>query len=160
MKTDLRVKLLLYCFSLWIYYPRELLVFIVVVQSLSCFWLFATHGLYSTPDSSVLHFLPVFAQTHVHWVSDAIQPSHLLSPPSLVLNLSQHRVFSSESALHMRWPKYWSFSFNINPSNEHLGLIFFLEWTCWISLQSKGLSRVFSNTTVEKHQFFGPQPSL
>ena len=62
------------------------------------------------------------------------------------------RVFSNESALRMRWPKYWSFSFNISPSNEHPGLP--LGWTGWISLQSKGLSRVFSNTTVQKHQFY------
>ena len=58
------------------------------------------------------------------------------------------RVFSSESVLRIRWPKYWSFSFSISPSNEYSGLI---------SLQSKGLSRVFSNTTVQKHQFFGAQ---
>ena len=66
------------------------------------------------------------------------------------------RVVSNESTLCMRWPKYWSFSFNISPSNEHLGLISFrMDW--WISLQSKGLSRVFSNTTVQKHQFFSAQ---
>ena len=64
-------------------------------------------------------------------------------PPSI-------RVFSNESTLHMRWPKYWSFSFSIIPSKEIPGLI---------SLQSKGLSRVFSNMTVQKHQFFGAQPS-
>ena len=58
----------------------------------------------------------------------------------------------------MRWPKYWSFSFSISPSNEHPGLIS-LEWTGWISLQSKELLRVFSNTTVQKHQFFGTQLS-
>ena len=61
------------------------------------------------------------------------------------------RIFSNESALRIRWPKYWSFNFNISPSNEHPGLIS-LRWTGWISLQSKGLSRVFSNTTVQKHQ--------
>ena len=72
-------------------------------------------------------------------------------PPSI-------RVFFNESTLHMRWPKYWSFSFTIIPSKEHPGLISF-EWTGWISLQSKGLSRVFSNTTVQKHQFFGAQLS-
>ena len=64
------------------------------------------------------------------------------------------RVFSNKSTLRMRWPKYWSFSLSINPSNEHPGLISF-RWTSWISLQSKGLSRVFSSTTVQKHQFFG-----
>ena len=72
-------------------------------------------------------------------------------PPSI-------RVFSNESTLRMRWPKYWSFSFSIIPSKEHSGLISFrMDWL--ISLQSKGLSRVFSNTTVQKHQFFGAQPS-
>ena len=64
------------------------------------------------------------------------------------------RVLSNESALHIGWPKYWSFSFNISPSNEYSDW-FPLGWTGWISLQSKGLSRVFSNTTVQKHQFFG-----
>ena len=75
-------------------------------------------------------------------------------------------VFFNESALHMRWPKYCSFSFSISPSNE--GLVDFLTihgWfplglTGWISLQSKKLSRVLSNTTVQKHQFFGTEPSL
>ena len=68
-------------------------------------------------------------------------------PPSI-------RVFSNGSTLHMRWPKYWSFSFSISPSKEHPGLISFREKstrTGWITLQSKGLSRVFSNTTVQKH---------
>ena len=73
-------------------------------------------------------------------------------PPSI-------RVFSSESTLHIRWPKYWSFSFTLIPSKEHPGLISF-QWTGWISLHSKGLSRVFSNTAVQKQQFFGAQPSF
>ena len=68
------------------------------------------------------------------------------------------RVFSNESTLRMRWPKYWSFSFSISPSKEIQGWSP-SEWTGWISLQSKGLSRVFSNTTVQKHQFFSPQLS-
>ena len=94
--------------------------------------------------------LPEFTQTHVLWVSDATQPSHplsspLLLPPSIFPSI---RVFSNESALHIRWPKYWSFSFNISPSNEHLGLSP-LGWSGWISLQAKGLSRVFSNTAVQ-----------
>ena len=72
-------------------------------------------------------------------------------PPSI-------RVFSNESALRIRWPKYWSFSFSISPSKEHQDWSP-LEWTDWISLQSKGLSRVFSNTTVQKQQFFGTQLS-
>ena len=70
--------------------------------------------------------LPELTQTPVHQVSDAIQPSHpLSSPSSSTFNLSQHQVFSSESALRIRWSKYWSFSFNISPSNEHPGLISF-----------------------------------
>ena len=79
----------------------------------------------------------------------------LLLPPSVFPTI---RVFSDESVLHIRWPKYWSFSFSISPSSEYSGLISF-RMTDWISLQSKGFSRVFSNTTVQKHQFFGAQPS-
>ena len=67
-------------------------------------------------------------------------------PPSI-------RVFSNESTLRIRWPKDWSFSFSISPSSEHPGLISF-RMESWISLQSKGFSRVFCNTTVQKHQFF------
>ena len=68
-------------------------------------------------------------------------------------------VFSNESVICIRWPKYWSFSCNINAFNEYSGLIS-LGWTGWISLQSKGLSRVFSNTTVQKCEFFSTQLSL
>ena len=84
----------------------------------------------STPGLPVHHQLPETTQTHVHWVGDTIQPSHPLSsclllspiPPSI-------RVFSNESTLRMRWPKYWSFNFSISPSNEHLGLISFrMDW--------------------------------
>ena len=75
--------------------------------------------------------------------------------PSLFLSI---RLFSKESVLHTRWPKYWSFSFSISPSNEYSGQISFKIGR--ISLQSKGLSRVFSKTTVQKHQFFGAQLSL
>ena len=80
----------------------------------------------------------------------------LLLPPSIFPSI---RGFSNESVLHIRWPKYWSLSFNISPSNEYSGCISFKR-TGWISLQSKGLSRVFSNTTVQEHQFFGTQLSL
>ena len=69
------------------------------------------------------------------------------------------RVFSNESVLHIRWPKYWSFSFSISPFNEYLGLSSF-RMDGLDLLQAKGLSRVFSNTTVQKHQFFGAQLSL
>ena len=80
----------------------------------------------------------------------------LLLLPSIFPSIT---VFSNESVLRIRWPKYWSFSFNISTSNEHLGLIP-LRWSDWIFMQSKGLSRVFSNTTVQKHQFFSIQISL
>ena len=82
----------------------------------------------STPGLPVHHQLLEFTQTHVHQVGDAIQPSPPLSSPSPpAFNLP--RVCSSESALHIRWPKYWSFSFSISPSNEHSGLISFrMDW--------------------------------
>ena len=78
----------------------------------------------STPGLPVLHYLPEFAQTHVHWVSDAIQPSHLLLTPSPTFNLSQyHSPFQWVSCI--RWPKCWSFSFSISPSSEYSWLISF-----------------------------------
>ena len=80
----------------------------------------------------------------------------LLLPPSI---FPSNRVFLNESVLHMRWPKYWSFSFNISTFDEYSGLIP-LGLTGLISLQSKALLRVFSNTTVQKHEFFGAQLSL
>ena len=80
----------------------------------------------STPGPPVHHQLPEPAQTHVHRISDAIQPSHPVSPFSSCLQSSPSiRVFSNESVLCIRWPKYWSFSFNMSPSNEYLGLISF-----------------------------------
>ena len=120
---------------------------------------FRPHGLQHTRPP-VHHQLPEFTQTHVHPVGDAIQTFHLCRPLLLLPSIFPHiRVFSNESVLCIRWPKYWSFSFNISPSNDIKGW-FPLGWTGWISLQSKGLSRVFSNTTVQKHQFFGAQLSL
>ena len=85
---------------------------------------------HSTPGLPVHPQLPKFTQTHVHRVGDAIQPSDPLSSPSPpALNLSQHQGLFNESALGMRWPKYWSFSFSISPSNEHPGLISFrMDW--------------------------------
>ena len=93
---------------------------------------------WSTPGLPVHHQLPEFTKTHVHWVGDAIQPSHPLSSPSPpALNLSQHQgLFSNESTLRMRWPKYWSFSFSISPSNEHPGLISFrMDWFDFLAVQ-------------------------
>ena len=82
------------------------------------------------PDFTVHYQLLELVQTHIYQVSDAIQPSHPLSSPSPpAFNFSQHQGFSNESALCIRWPKYWSFSFNISPSNEFSGRISFrMDW--------------------------------
>ena len=82
------------------------------------------------PVLPVHHQCPEFAQTHVHWINNAILPSHpLLSPSPSALNLSQHQVLSNESALHIRWPNYWSFRFNISPYAEQPRLISFrMDW--------------------------------
>ena len=85
----------------------------------------------STPGLPVHHQLPEINHTHVHRVGDAIQPSQPLGLPLLLLPPipPSIKVFSNESTLHIRWPKYWSFSFSISPSNQHPGLIFFrMDW--------------------------------
>ena len=91
----------------------------------------------STPGLPVHHQLPEFIQTRVHRVSDAIKPSHPLSSPSpSASNPSQQKVFSNESTLHMRWPKYWTFSFVIIPSKEIPGLISFrMDWLDLLAVQ-------------------------
>ena len=91
----------------------------------------------STPGFPVHHQLLELAQTHVHRVGDAIQPAHPLSSPSPpIFNLSCIRVFSNESVLRIRWPKYWSFSFNISPSSESSGLISFrMDWLDLLAVQ-------------------------
>ena len=91
---------------------------------------------------------------------ELVMPSNhliLCSPLLLLPSISPSiRVFSNESILHIRWPKYWSFSFNISPSNEHPGLISFrMDWLDLLAVQ--GCSRVFTKTTVQKHQFFSTQ---
>ena len=96
------------------------------------------HG---TPDLPAHHQLPEFTQTHVHWVSDTIQPSHPLLSPSPAFNLSQHQVFSNELVLRIRWPKYCSFSFNISPSNEYSVLISFrMDWLDLLAVQQTLMS--------------------
>ena len=114
----------------------------------------------SMPSFPVLHYLPGFPQTHVHWVSDAIQLSHPLSSLLLLPSIFPSiRVFSNESALQIRWSGGQSIGVSASTSVLPMNTQDWspLEWTGWISLQSRGLSRVFSNTTVQKHQFFGAQ---
>ena len=132
----------------------------VVFQSLSSDQLFVTlwtvarqASLPCTVSRSLLKFI----------YTESVMPSkHLiLRHPLLLLPSMFHsiRVFSNESALHIRWPKYWSFSFSISPFNEYSRLISFrIDW--FDLLQSKGLSRVFSSTTDQKHHFFAAQLSL
>ena len=130
------------------------------VQSLSRVRLFATPRIAAHQAS-----LPLTnSQSSLRLTSiESVMPSsHLILGRPLLLLPSippSIRVFSNESILHIRWPKYWSFSFSIIPSKENPGLISF-RMTGWISLQSKGLSRVFSNTTVQKHLLFRAQLSL
>ena len=91
---------------------------------------------HSMPGLPVHHQLPESTQTSIHRVGDAIQPSHPLSSPSPALNLSQHQRLSNESALCIRWPKYWSCSFSISPSNEYSGLISFrMDWLYPLAVQ-------------------------
>ena len=108
----------------------------------------------STQGFSVHHHYPELNQTHVHWVSDTIQLSHPLSSPSpLPLIFPSISIFSNESVLRIRWPKDWSFSFNISPSDEYSGLISFrIDWLDLLAVSTRD-SRVLSNTTVQKHQF-------
>ena len=123
-------------------------------------WPFATPWTDSVPGFPVHHQLPEPTQTHVHCVGKPfnrlILCNPLLLPPSIFPSI---RVFSKESVLCIRRQKYCSFSFSISPSNEYSGLIP-LGLTGLISLQSKGLSRVFYSITAQKHQFFGTQLSL
>ena len=129
---------------------------VVVVQLLSSVWLCDPMNC-SMPGFPVVHYLPRFAQTHVLWVSDAIH--HLILYYLLFLLLSifpSIRFFSSESALHIRWPKYWSFS--ISPSNEYSGLISFRIDSCHL-LAVQGILRSLL-LRIQKHQFFNAQPKI
>ena len=125
----------------------------------SCVWLCNPMDC-SSSAFHVLHYIPEFSETHIHWVGDAIQPFHPLSPSSASFNYTQNQGLFQMNGL------FASDGQNIGASATASGLPmniqnwFLLGWTGWISLQSKGLSRVFSNTTVQKHQFFGAQLSL
>ena len=128
------------------------------VQSLSCVQLCDPMDC-STPGLPVHHQLLEFTQTHVHWVNDAIQPSHPLSPPSPpAFNLSQHESFLV-SWLFTSGGQSIGVSASASVLPVNIQDWFPLGLTGLISLQSKGLSRVFSNTIVQKHQFFSAQPS-
>ena len=142
---------------------RTILFFLIIqfssVQSLSYVWLFATPWIAACQAS--LSITNSQSSRRLTSIESVMPSSHLIlyRPLFLLPSIPRSiRVYSNESTLCMRWLKYWSFSFSIIASKEHPGLIS-LEWTGWISLQSKGLSRVFSNTTVQTHQFFGAQLS-
>ena len=111
------------------------------------------------PGLPVHHQLPEFTQTHVHRVGDNIQPSHPLFSPSPPAPIPPSiRIFSNESTLPMRWPKYWSFSFSINPSKEHPGLISFrMDWLDLLAVQ--GTLKSLLQYHGQKHQFFSAQLS-
>ena len=129
------------------------------VQFFSSVWLFAASwtaahqaSLSFTNSQSLLKLMSIESMMPSNHL---ILCHHLLLLPSIFPGI---RVFSNESVLHIRWPRYQSFSFSISPSNKYSGLISFrIDW--FVSLQSKGPSRVFSNNTVQKHQFFSAQLS-
>ena len=133
-------------------------LFSFVVQLLSCVQLFATPWTAARQDS--LSFTISQSFFKLMSVELMILSNHLIlcyRPFHLPSVFSSIRVFSNESALPIMWPKYWSFSFSISPSNEYSGLISSrMEWLDLLSVQG----RVFSNTTVQKHQFFSAQLSL
>ena len=141
---------------------------IVVVQSLDHVqlfvspWIAASQASLSSTIQASLSFTISQSLLKLMSLESVMTSNHLILCHSLLLLLSvfpRIKVFSNESTLQVRWPKYWSFSFHISPSNEYSGLLS-LGLTGLISLQSKGLLRVFSSTTIQNHQFFGTQPSL
>ena len=124
----------------------------------SCLMLYdpVDHSMPGLPVHQVPEFTKLMSIELVMPSNHLILCCPLFLPPSIFLSI---RVFSDESVLHIKWPKYWSFSFSISPSSEYSRLISFrMDWLDLLA--GKGLSRVFSNTTVQKHQFFGAQPSL
>ena len=129
------------------------------VQSLSRVRLFATPWIAARQAS--LSITNSWSSLRLTSIESVMPSSHLiLCLPLLLLHPipPRIRVFSNESTLRMRWPKYWSFSFSIIPSNEHTGLVSFrMDWLDHLAVQNT--LNVFSNTTVQKHQFFGTQPS-
>ena len=139
--------------------PKRPVKKISSVQSLSHVWLLATP--WTAACQASLSITNSQGLLKLMSIESVMLSNHLsLCRPLLLLPsiFPSIRVFSNESALHIKWPEYWNFSFSISPSNEYSVLISFrMDWLDL--LQSKGLSRVFSNTTVQKHQFFGAQLS-
>ena len=131
------------------------------VRLLSCVQLFATP--WTAAHQASLSITNSWSPFKLMSIESVMPSNHLIfCRPFLLLPsiFPSIRAFTNESTLRIRGPKYWSFSF-ISPSNEDPGLVYIpLGWTDWISLQSKGLSRIFSSTTVQKHQFFCTHPSL
>jgi len=141
----------------WVFYYGSC---IVVVQSLSRVWLFATP--WTAACQAFLSLIISLSLLKLMSIESVMPSNHLILCRSLLLLPSVFpsiRVFSNESAVPIRWPKYWSFSFSISPSNEYSGLISFrIDWFDLLAVQ--GTLKVFSSTTVWKHQFFGPQFSF
>ena len=150
----------LFIFVFWLFFISYFSVQFSSVQSLCHGWLFVIPwtaacqaSLSITNAWSLLKLMSVMS---VMPFNHLILCHPLLLPPSIFPSI---RVFSNELVLHIRWPKYWSFSFSISPSNEFSRLISF-RIDCLISLLSKGFSKVFSSTTIQKHQLFSAQSSL
>ena len=128
-----------------------------IIQSLSCVRLFAVP--WTASHQASLSFTICQSLLKLMSIESVMLSNNLILCCTLFLLPSifpSMRVFSNESALHIRWSKYWSFSFSISPSNDYSGFISFrIDWFDLLAIQ--GLSRVFSNTTVQKHQFFSAQ---
>ena len=106
----------------------------------------------STPGLSVPHRLPKFPQVHVHCIGDAIQPSHPLTSSHLLSIFRSIRDFSNEPAVHIRWPKYWSFSFSISPSSKYLGLISLkIDWFGHLAVQGTFRSLILGRCLRAKY---------
>ena len=146
----------------------SILLLLIIIIHLPCLLLFFSRSvvqLLATPKTAAhqASLSITNSQSLLKLMSvESVMPSnHLILCRPLLLPLSIYlsiRVFSNELALHIRWPKYWSFSFSISSSNEYPDWSP-LGWTGWITLKSKGLSRVFSSTTDQKNRFFGTQLS-
>ena len=158
MSTPLRI--IFYNLIIRVTIVDWVLVVFSIVQWLSHFWHFVTQ--WTAARQASLSITNSWSLLKLMFIMSAMPSNHLIlcHPfPSCLQSFPTSGFFSNKSVLPIRWPKYWSFSFSISPSNEYSGLIL-SGFTALISLKSKGLSRVFSNITVGKHQFFSAQHSL